>query len=320
MRTDFAIEHRRLVAGLGRFLLTALLLLSAGSALAGDPVPTFDGDQAFTWLVAQCDIGPRTPGSEGNARLRGIIKAHAAACGLRAVELCFSSPNPMGEGPVDLCNIVVSTPGRGSDRLWLGAHFDTRPVSDLDPDPARRHEPLVGANDGASGVAVLLHLMELFAQRMPERGVDLLFLDGEDSGSSGKPLEYCLGSAHLARTWQDFGSPLAGPEPAGVIILDMVGDADLSIPMEQYSLQYSPDLLHHIYERAAALGLPAFEPVRGPAVYDDHVPFIQAGLPAVDLIDFDYPQWHTTADTPAACSPASLGQVGTLMVDLIYNP
>ena len=299
------------------FFMLFLVMAAAEQASAQSPV--FSGGQAFQWLEEQCDIGPRTPGSEGNARLRAIIMDHAAACGLSAAELCFSADNPMGDGPVQICNIVVSTPGPRENRLWLGAHFDSRPVSDRDPDPDKRHQPLVGANDGASGVAVLLHLMELLARQAPARGVDLLFLDGEDSGSSGAPLEFCLGSAHLARTWQDFGSPLAGPPPAGVIILDMIGDADLAIPMERYSLQYSPELLHKIFDRAAALGLPAFLAEPGPAVYDDHVPFIQAGQPAVDLIDFDYPQWHTTADTPAACSPASLGQVGTLMVNLLYN-
>jgi hypothetical protein len=90
--------------------------------------------------------------------------------------------------------------------------------------------------------------------------------------------------------------------------------------MEQYSLHYAPELLERVFQRAARLGLPAFLPEPGPAVYDDHIPFIQAGMPAIDLIDFHYPQWHTTADTPAACSPASLAQVGTLMVDLLYNP
>ena len=300
-------------------LLFLLLVLMVGTGARGE-MPVFDGERAFHWLETQCDLGPRTPGSEGNARLRAIIQEQAASCGLQSVELCFSADNPMGEGPVEICNVVVSTSGSRENRLWLGAHFDTRPVSDLDPDPALRDTPLVGANDGASGVAVLLHLMEIFALQMPGRGVDLLFLDGEDSGSAGAPQEFCLGSSHLARTWQDFGSPLAGPRPAGVIILDMIGDADLRIPMEQYSLQYSPQLLEEIFGRAETLGLSAFVSDVGPAVYDDHVPFLRAGLPAVDLIDFDYPQWHTVADTPDACSPASLEQVGKLMLDLIYNP
>jgi glutaminyl-peptide cyclotransferase len=271
-------------------------------------------------LVQQCELGPRIPGSPGHAQLRQMILAMARESNLAGNELCFMVANPMGEGELELCNIVVSAGPAGGERLWLGAHFDTRPVSDKDPDPARRDTPLIGANDGASGTAILLHLMELFGKQAPARGVDLLFLDGEDMGSAGRPEQFCLGSAHLARTWQDFGNPLANGKPEGVVILDMVGDRNLVIPMEQYSLRYSGPLLEALFRRAESLGLSVFVPEPGPAVYDDHLPFIQAGIPAVDLIDFDYPAWHTTADTPEACSAASLGQVGALMVDLLYNP
>jgi len=296
-----------------------LLVVPQLSRAQSSAVPEFDGQQAMSWLVQQCDLGPRIPGSPGNRALRELILDQAASLGLSASALCFSAGNPAAEGEVELCNVVVSAGPPGGDRLWLGAHFDTRPFSDLDPDPARRQEPLVGANDGASGVAVLLHLMEIFSAQPPTRGVDLLFFDGEDSGAAGKPLEFCLGSQHLARTWQDFGNPLSTGTPEGLIILDMVGDKDLAIPQEEYSRRYSPDLLARVFDRAAALGLSAFVAEPGPAVYDDHVPFLQAGIPAIDLIDFDYPLWHTTGDVPAACSPASLEQVGILMVDLIYR-
>ena len=306
---------------LGALAFLAWIVLPACSHGEGaGSTPQFSGDRAMDWLEKQCAIGPRTPGSEGNIRLRGMIMELAAAGSLSVAELCFSSPDPMGDKPVRLCNLVVSAGPREGGRLWLGAHFDTRPVCDKDPDPAKRGQPLPGANDGASGVAVLLHLMELFAEQSPARGVDLLFLDGEDSGSAGKPEEFCLGSAYLARTWQEFGGPLSGDVPDGVIILDMIGDRDLSIPMEQYSLRYSRELVEMVFQRAGELGLDAFVPVPGAAVFDDHVPFIRAGIPAVDLIDFDYPFWHTAADTPEACSAESLAQVGILLVDLLYNP
>lgn len=297
-----------------------MVLALTGGSMADDQIPEFSGKRAMELLVQQCDLGPRTPGSQGNLKLRELILDLASSSGLNGAELCFTVPNPMGEGLVELCNVVVSAGPAGGQRLWLGAHFDTRPVSDKDPDPAKRDLPLVGANDGASGVSVLLHLMELFAGQAPAQGVDLIFFDGEDSGSAGKPLEFCLGSAHLARTWNDFGSPLSTGQPQGVIILDMIGDRDLTIPMEQYSLRYSPELVDLIYTRAESLGLGAFVREPGPAVYDDHIPFIQAGIPAVDLIDFDYPLWHTSGDTPEACSAASLAQVGTLLVDLLYRP
>ena len=306
-----------------QYFLVGLMTLAGSCVAWAQPpseMPAFSGDRAMELLIQQCEIGPRTPGSPGNAQLRQMILKLATQQKLSASELCFEVDNPMGQGPVELCNVVVSAGPPGGDRLWLGAHFDSRPISDKDPDPTKRSTPLVGANDGASGVAVLLHLMELLGQQAPEQGVDLLFLDGEDSGSAGKPQEYCLGSAHLARTYTDFGHPLAAGNCVGVIILDMVGDSNLVIPQEEYSRRYSPDLLSRVYERAASLGLSAFVFEPGRPVYDDHIPFIQAGLPAIDLIDFDYPQWHTTADTPEACSPESLEQVGQLMVDLLYRP
>jgi Zn-dependent M28 family amino/carboxypeptidase len=202
----------------------------------------------------------------------------------------------------------------------VGAHYDTRPRSDRETDPARAALPLIGANDGASGTAVLLHLAELLAAAPPPAGVDLLFFDVEDYGREGDLAHYCLGSARLARTWDEFGGPLAGGRPRGLVLLDMVGKRDLAIPMEGYSLRMAEPWTRALFARAAELGLDAFVSEPGPAVYDDHVPFLQAGIPAVDLIDFDFPEWHTQRDVPAACSPASLEAVGRLVWDLCRRP
>ena len=180
--------------------------------------------------------------------------------------------------------------------------------------------PLTGANDGASGVAVLLHLMETLGTNPPPQGVDFLFFDGEDSGLAGDPGGFCLGSRPLAATCRDFGNPLSEGTPRGLIVLDMVGQKNLQIPIEAYSLVNAPEWTEAVFDRAGQLGLAAFVPQRGPAVYDDHVPFLEKGIPAVDLIDFNFPQWHTTGDTPEICSAVSLAEVGRLMLALIYNP
>lgn len=280
----------------------------------------FSGARAMELVVAQCDLGPRTPGSEGNRQLREMIVDLARKQGLGVSTLCFEAADPMSDQTLQLCNVVVSAGPRGGKRLWLGAHYDTRPVSDHDEDPELRSTPLVGANDGASGVAVLLHLMEIMGKTPPSRGVDLMFFDGEDSGLSGAPTSFCLGSQRLAATCRDFSNPLSAGTPIGVVILDMVGKKDLQIPMEGYSRVNAPAWTNAVFARAEKLGLKAFVPDQGPAVYDDHVPFLEQGIPAVDLIDFDFPQWHTTGDTPEVCSAASLEQVGRLMVDLIFNP
>ena len=318
-------------ADAGRRRSRAILALSAvgwlaaagGSlpaALAAAAPPVFDGDRAMAWIEIQCDLGPRPPGSAALEALRGIIEAHADSLGLPCTRLCFKAVDPWSGGPVELCNLVVSIGPAGGDRLWLGAHYDTRPQSDLDPDPARRGEPLLGANDGASGTAVLLHLMELLAAAPPARGVDLLFFDGEDSGDAGDPSGFCLGSRHLAATWRDFANPLATGRPRALVLLDMVCQRNLRIGMEEYSLRHAPRLTRAVFDRAARLGLPAFVPVPAVAVYDDHVPFLLDGLPAVNLIDFDFPAWHTTGDVPAVCDPAALAQVGRLVHSLVVDP
>ena len=233
---------------------------------------------------------------------------------------CFDAPlGPKGE-PVEACNLIVSAGPAAGRRLWLAAHFDTRPWADEDPDAARRHEPIPGANDGASGTAVLLHLIELLGATPPPQGVDLLFLDAEDSGKPTDPLGFCHGSRHLANSLGAFGSPLDAASCRGLVLLDMVGKAGARVPQEGYSLTLAPEWTATVFSRAADLGLDMFEPAPGRRIYDDHVPFLQAGIQAVDLIDFDDPAWHTTGDAPERCSAASLGQAGRLVADLAYRP
>jgi glutaminyl-peptide cyclotransferase len=294
--------------------------LPAAQKPPASEVPAFSGDRALIWLAYQCDLGPRPPGSDGIRRLRQAVAAHADSLGLTRATLCFQRDDPYGEGRLEICNLVVSAGPAGGRRLWLGAHYDTRPFCDRDPDPARRQRPLLGANDGASGVAVLLHLAELLAAHPPPRGVDLLFFDAEDYGREGDAGAYCLGSRHLARHWRDFGNPLATGQPEGLIVLDMVGKVDLAVPQEGFSRLHAEEWTCRIFERAAELRLQAFVPEPGPGLLDDHVPFLQAGIPAADLIDFAFPEWHTSADVPETCSASSLEQVGRLVTDIVYRP
>jgi hypothetical protein len=306
---------------------TVLLVVLLGAAAAAHApaapeatAPVFRGERAMELLVAQCDLGPRPMGSENLEALRQLVAEHTAGLGLQLRRDCFTADHPMTGVATGVCNLVVSVGPAGGERLWLAAHYDTRPVADRDPDPERRDEPILGANDGASGVAVLLHLLELMAVQPPPRGVDIILFDAEDAGRPRDPASYCLGSQHLARTWQDMGSPLAGGEPRGLVLLDMVGERGARIPMERLSLVRAPAWTREVFDRAHRLGLSVFVHEPGPPVVDDHEPFLRVGIPAVNLIDFDYPQWHTLADTPEACSPESLRQVGELLVDLVFHP
>lgn len=301
-------------------LVVGLYCLGQSSATCGQ---VFSGKRAFALLQQQVELGPRVPGTAANRALRDLILATAQDYSFAATSVCLTVTDPLDGEPVEICNVVVTIPGDGQSaagRLWLGTHFDTRPISDQDPNPARRGLPVPGANDGASGTAILLHLMDLMRLEAPATEVNLLFFDGEDSGTSAAVTGYCLGSRHLAETWSDFGSPLAGPTPRGLVLLDMVGGKGLQIPIEGYSAQYAPQWAALVFDRANALGLEAFVAVPGRPIYDDHVAFLEVGIPAVDLIDFSYPQWHTTDDLPGFCSPQSLAQVGTLVWDLVRHP
>jgi len=295
--------------------LTLGLVLPCSTA-AGD----FSGERAFEWLVAQCELGPRVPGSEGHAALRTMVTDLADELGLNWMILEHDAVSPLTGVMMELGEIVVSIGPEGGRRLWVGAHYDTRAVADQDPDPLARNIPILGANDGASGVAVLLHLMEVLAAEPPAIGVDLLFLDGEDQGRASEPLTFCIGSEWLAARCRDFGNPLAMGEPLGVVIVDMVADHDVSIPMEGQSLRYAGAFTRMIFERAGQLGLDVFVPEPGRSVHDDHVPFLRRGIPAVDLIDFQDDDWHTLGDVPASCSARGLGQVGALLQDLCRRP
>jgi Zn-dependent M28 family amino/carboxypeptidase len=207
-------------------------------------------------------------------------------------------------------NVIARFHERLKPRILLCAHWDTRPWADSDPDSSRRGEPVPGANDGASGVAVLMEITHKLAERTPLCGVDVVLFDAEDMGGR-HGLDYALGSRHYVSSMTD--------PPAAVILLDLVGDADLDLPLERYSLDSFPEMAKAIWDAAGRIGLSQFRPEPHEYVYDDHVPFLQAGIPAVDIVDIRYEYWHTTADTPDKCSPLSLSAPGTLLLHLLYD-
>jgi Zn-dependent M28 family amino/carboxypeptidase len=212
-----------------------------------------------------------------------------------------------------MTNLVASFRKAGRKRLLLCAHWDSRPRAELDPSPVNRYKPVPGANDGASGVAVLLEVARALKAEPPGKAVDLAFFDGEDGGLEGDLTTWCLGSRHFAAVWprQFF--------PEYAVLIDMVGDRDLHLPVERHSRMYAQDVVDRVWGAAKMLGLPAFDQADGYDVVDDHLELIKAGIPAVDVIDLDYPFWHTTLDTPDKCSPESLEIVGRLLLHLIYS-
>lgn len=302
-----------------RLCLGFLMLIGCATPIQAQD-SAFSGERAMHWLQYQCDLGPRTPQSPGHGTLRRTIRSLADSLGFKAAELCFTIKDPYADKDLTLCNIIVTVGPEDSRHLWLGAHYDSRPFCDRDADPVKAKQPLIGANDAGSGTAVLLHLMEIFAENPPSRRIQLIFFDGEDYGRAGDLAGFCLGSKHLAEGLRSFGSPLLPELVDGLIVLDMVAERDAFIQMENTSLRYAPDWTRAVFQRAVDLGLAVFDMSPGPSVYDDHVPFLQMGIPSLDLIDFDYPQWHTSDDSPRHCSPQSLEAVGSLVLDIAYRP
>jgi Zn-dependent M28 family amino/carboxypeptidase len=217
-----------------------------------------------------------------------------------------------------LANIIASFNPQASNRILLCAHWDTRPRAEHDENISRRNEPIIGANDGASGVAVLLELASLLKRHRPAVGIDLVLFDAEDYGREGETEQYLLGSRYFAANKAPEYNPRFG------ILLDMVGDKFLDIPKEQHSLKYAPDIVDLVWRKARELGYPQFLDEVGDLVTDDHLPLNEAGIKTIDLIDFNYPDqtnrfWHTHNDIPENCSGESLESVGTVLTHLVYT-
>ena len=278
--------------------------------VAGDGPRLFSAEQAFEHLLAQCGFGPRNPGSPGHAACRDYIREVLEACGGEVRQQEFVHRAPGLPEPVQLTNIEASFGPHAPGGLLLGAHWDTRPWAERDPDPARRDEPILGANDGASGTALLLALAETFREAPPERPVTLVFFDGEDLGRSGYPEEFAAGARYYA-------AHMSADLPDFVLVVDMVASESMVLTVEETCRQYFPRIARLIDELAAEVGVPGYSPGMGPFVVDDHAPFLQMGLPTILLIDFRDPVWHTHEDTPVNCSPESLGAVGRLVEELI---
>ena len=281
-------------------------------------VPRFDENHAFSYLVAQCDFGPRNPGSDGYYACLDYLITELDQSANEIILQDFSYQERRYNKQYNLENIIARFNPDSEFQTVISAHWDTRPWADQEDLRQDRDQPIIGANDGASGVAILLELAKIMGENPPPIGVNLVFFDGEDLGVPGENETYCQGSRFFAKN-------LPIPRPDEAINLDMVGDKQLVLPIERYSLEYHPKLVRHLWDRAKDMGLDAFIGRVDYAIYDDHIPLNEiGGIPSIDIIDFKYPNsyanfWHTLNDIPENCSEESLGQVGALMVDYIYN-
>jgi hypothetical protein len=283
---------------IGRIILIFCVLLLASAAVGlfiyikKEPTQAgFNGETALKDVQYQVSLGARTPGSEAHVVVVKWLRQELAASGWQVEE---QDSSLMGH-PIQN---VAAKRGSGSPWIILGAHYDSRMLSDHDPDPALRSQPVPAANDGASGVAVLVELARGLPQTLHSQ-IWLVFFDVEDQGDI-KGWDWILGS-------RSFAQQLAA-KPDAVVVIDMIGDKNLDIYYEKNS---NPELSQAIWSIADHAGYQQqFIPKEKYSMEDDHTPFLEQGIRAVDIIDFDYPYWHTTADTPDKVSAESLHAVG----------
>ncbi|NKB89221.1 MAG: M28 family peptidase [Acidobacteria bacterium] len=282
-----------------------LVAASASASAQSDAVAAFDQARAFSDVTTMVGLGPRPLGSDALEANRAYIETQLREAGLDPVRDEFVGSTPIGE--VAMANIIARVAPRAGaptdTRLVLASHFDTKLFDGVD---------FVGANDGASSTAVLLELGRVLAEHRPGLPVDLVFFDGEEAVVAWTDDDSIYGSRHLAARWQREGDL---DSIGALILLDMVGDASLQIPRELNSTNWINDV---IWDAARELGYEAHFPETVHAIQDDHLPFLQRGVDAVDLIDFTYGagnrHWHQPSDTLDKLSADSLGIVGRVVL------
>lgn len=280
------------------------------------PIPAFDGENAFRYLKAQVDFGPRVPNTLEHKACRDFLFNELSKYA-DEVKLQNFSDNAYGK-ILYLSNIIASFNKSAQQRILLCAHWDTHPWANQDINPNNRNLPIPGANDGASGVAVLLEIARILKSHPPEKGVDIVLFDGEDYAKPSDIAGYLRGSKYFARNKPSDYNPMFG------ILLDMIGDAQLEILKEGYSIRYASDIVQLVWNIASELNYIEFSNQEGIEIIDDHLPLNEVGIKTINLIDFNYPDetnryWHTLEDTPDKCSPNSLKVVGTVLLHLIYR-
>ena len=287
------------------YLLILSFLLSNNSK--------FNGENAFLYMKEQCQFGPRFPGSEAHSNLTKYIYKHFKTYS-DSIEIFSDTINhPFNNQKIEIKNFLIKHNIKAKERYLLMAHFDTRDRADKDSNPDKINLPIMGANDGASGVALLMELSKHLSQNILHNiGVDILLVDAEDMGRSGHKNEWGLGTQSFVKNYK-------GLLPKYAICVDMIADQNPIFKIEGFSYRQAKDLVHEIWTLANDLGYKEFVWQLSPPIYDDHFYYFEGtSVPSIDIIDFDYPYWHTTADTIENCSSKGLSIVGNVLLEFIY--
>lgn len=326
------------------FIFLSLILLGCGSAPSRkvvdnlsflaegeSPAPgdvmdqavlgNFDADSAYKYLAQQVAFGPRVPNTEAHRKAGDWLTSQLRRHGSQVIEQ--KAQLTAFDGTVlSVRNIFGRFNPEQQDRLLLLAHWDCRPWADQDPDPAKRKNPVDGANDGASGVAVLLELARQISLMDSKKGIDILFVDAEDWGSEGDDESWALGTKYFVDNL-----PIEGYKPSVAILLDMVGGENATFCREYFSEKAAPELADRVWQEAQRQGFgDIFINKMGSAILDDHVPLIKAGIPAIDIVEYRVtepygfnPRWHTTADDMSGISKTTLQAVGSTLSSILLK-
>lgn len=294
-----------------RVLLVALVLSACKEP--GPPPPTFDGGVALRYIETQVRFGPRIPGTQAHQRMASWLDSLLRQRADTLVVQRWDHVTTRGD-TLPLTNFIARFNPAASKRILFLAHWDTRPTADgpNSPDSTAR---LLGANDGGSGVALLLGVADALKGKPPAVGVDLLFVDGEDYGDFTKtPTDVLIGSRYYA------AHQVAGPAPLYAVLFDLVADKDLQIYQEGNSLVGAPEVVELVWNTAKEAGAGGtFIASPRHTLIDDHVELQKVGMRAIDVVDFDYPSWHTPNDRLDKVSAASLQTVGNVALALIWR-
>jgi glutaminyl-peptide cyclotransferase len=304
---------------------------------AGGPAQTpriaFDKARAFRYLKELCGLGPRISATPGMARQIELLTRHFEALGLTVELQRFPARQRSRPAPVEMVNFIARWNPSAQRRILLCTHYDTRPIADEEPDPKDWTKPFLGANDGGSGVAVMMELAHHLKDLSPALGVDFVMFDGEEyiftrlSEDAGGD-RYFFGSEHFAGKY--LGSLRSNPEApryVEAVLLDMVAGKGARFLYEETSALRAGRLVEKIWKIAAEVGSGCFVPKYGVGVRDDHLALLDAGIPAIDIVPctsaetfrrigepfLTYPHWHRLSDTPENCSPDTMEQVGRVL-------
>lgn len=314
-------------------ILSIILLVSCGAGKSNDSesgqpghtdpdepkieAAAFDADSAYFYVEKQVKFGPRVPNTEAHRKagdwMVAELKRHGATVKEQKMDLTAFDGTLLHAR-----NIFGQYNPEATDRTLLIAHYDCRPWADQDSNPQKRLQPVDGANDGASGVGVLLEIARQMNATDCRKGIDILFVDAEDWGEEGSDDSWAMGARYFAN------NPMTpGYYPSRAIVVDMVGGKGAKFPVEYFSQESAPDLVNKIWNTAHSLGYDDIFPKRyGGGVTDDHVEFIKAGIPAVDIIEYHpgsgfNPHWHTSTDNMENIDKETLKAVGQTLMTII---